>query len=118
MQLDWIKCTNDAWCGLNSVDLSHSHFNGLEGVYVIWHGGNGHNIVKVGQGNIADRLTAYRNDPKIQAYAKNTLYVTWAKVDRHQQDGVEAFLGSSLAPLVAERFPDVQQMQVNLPGHQ
>ena len=81
IQLNWIKCTNDVWCTLANVNLSHEYFQGLEGVYVIWHGGDGHshNVVKVGQGVIADRLSSHRNDPEIQAYARNALYVTWAE---------------------------------------
>ena len=43
MQVNWNKCgdQNPQWCNLLTLDLpQHSHFrNLLEGVYIIWHGG-------------------------------------------------------------------------------
>jgi len=115
VKLDWIKCKGDVWCPLNTVNLQHSHFDDLEGVYIIWHGGDNAATVRVGQGVIRDRLAAHRNDPEIQAYADWDLYVTWVAVAASYRDGVEAFLAQRLGPKVGERFPDRAPIEVNLP---
>jgi len=66
MNLTWNKCQGDDWCSLKSVDLDNSHFDNMEGVYVIWHGGNDAKTVRIGQGVIRDRLAAHRDDPEVQ----------------------------------------------------
>jgi len=115
MTLTWNKCQGNVWCNLNNVDLSHNHFDGMEGVYVIWHGGQYPAVVRVGQGNIRNRFQSHRSDPDIQRYAGLNLFVTWASVASRDRDGVEAFLAQQLQPLVGERFPQRNPMVVNLP---
>ena len=115
MQVQWNKCQGNEWCPLNTVDLDHSHFNNMEGVYIIWHGGSNPATVRVGQGVIRDRLKAHRNDPQISAYANLGLLVTWASVSQSQRDGVEAYLAQKLNPKVGERFPTRAPIEVNLP---
>jgi len=87
----------------------------MEGVYVIWHGGQTPKTVRVGQGVIKDRLSAHRQDNQIKAYSQHGLFVTWASVPAAERGGVEAYLAAQLNPLVGERFPDVRQIAVNLP---
>lgn len=111
MQLEWQKCQGNVWGSLLNVDLSHSHFNNLEGVYIIWQG-NGP-VVRVGQGIIKDRLTAHRNDPTITTYS--SLYVTWAPVGTLYRDNVERYLANILKPVVGDTFPNVTPTQVSLP---
>jgi len=115
MTINWNKCQGNVWCPLNSVNLDHNHFDTMEGVYIIWHGGNNAATVRVGQGFIRDRLREHRIDPAIQAYKDFTLYVTWASVSALQRDGVERYLGNVLNPKVGSRFPDVIPIEVNLP---
>ena len=67
--LDWKKCGRDIWCRLRSVDLSHKNLDGLEGVYVIWHGGITPKVVYVGKGNIRQRLSEHRHNKSIQRYS-------------------------------------------------
>jgi len=113
LSLSWIKCTGSAWCPLATVDLSGVT---ASGVYVIWHGGNPGKVVRVGQGNIADRLRAHRNDRDIGAWAsKGTLYVTWASVPASQQNGVERYLADTWSPLVGDAFPNAAPIAVNSP---
>ncbi len=88
MNVEWIKCEGDKWCGLNTVNLQDSHFDGLEGVYIIWHVGSNPASVRVGQGIIRDRLADHRNDEDIQAYAHMELFATWASVFAQYRDGV------------------------------
>ena len=115
MELNWIKCKGGVWGPLNTVSLSHSHFDSMDGVYIIWHGGSAPKTVRVGQGNIRERLQAHRIDSEVQVYAHLGLYVTWASVPKNSRDGVEAYLAQKLKPIVGERFPDVAHISVNLP---
>lgn len=115
IQVKWIKCLGEVWCPLSTVNLGHEHFNNLEGVYIIWHGGSAAATVRVGSGTIRDRLTAHRNDPQIQAFAHLGLFVTWAIVQQNYREGVEAFLASTLNPKIGQRFPNVVPIGVNLP---
>ncbi|MDD9812109.1 MAG: hypothetical protein OXU71_10455 [Gammaproteobacteria bacterium] len=120
-QIRWIKCESKkcesgAWCKLNSVNLQHSHFDGLEGVYIIWHyDGQRPETLYVGQGKIRERLSAHHENVAIQNSKYGPLHVTWAKVDAGDRDGVEAYLGDKLRPLVGEKFPAVHPVAVDLP---
>ena len=53
MQYDvnWVKCGKE-WCNLLNLDLSNPHFEGLVGVYIIWHGGYNPATARIGQGVI------------------------------------------------------------------
>jgi hypothetical protein len=109
----WIKSTNGTWLPFDRVNLS-----GIKttGVYVIWHGGQNPWTVRVGQGDIVDRITTHRADQKILAYRSyGGLWVTWAEVSIRYLDGIERYLGNQLRPLVGEKFPDVSPIPVNLP---
>ena len=112
LQLSWIKCNGNNWCSLTNVDLSGVT---AQGVYVIWHADNPGRVVRVGQGDIAARLSAHRNDPAITKYASNGLFVTWASVAMAQRDGVERHLADKWRPLVGDAFPDVVPIAVNSP---
>ena len=86
------------------------------GVYIIWHAGNPGRVVKIGQGDISDRLGKHRRDAMILAYRKHgTLKVTWAAVASSQVDGVERYLANRYPPLVGDAFPDVVPIAVNSP---
>jgi hypothetical protein len=115
MNLIWLKCTGEQWCPLLNVNLDHSHFNELEGVYVIWHGQPNPAVVYVGQGNIRDRLTQHRQDTAILVYKNQGLFVTWAKVDAAYRDGIERFLAESWKPKVGQNYPLVAPIPVNSP---
>lgn len=115
INLRWNKCKGDIWCNLNTVNLNHSHFDNMNGVYIIWHGGNNASTVKVGQGHIKDRIAQHRDDPAIQSYSNIRLYITWASVEPQHRDGVERYLANRLRPLVGDRHPNVQPITVNLP---
>lgn len=114
-QVRWITCGNDGrWCALETIDLSKVT---AQGVYVIWHEGNPGRIVKVGQGEIADRLCKHRADLEILQYGGiGRLRVTWATVPISHRNGVERFLADRYQPLVGDAYPDVVPIEVNLPG--
>lgn len=109
----WTKCVGDAWCSFERVDISNVR---TTGVYIIWHGGNPGRVVRVGQGDISERLTAHRNDREILSYRNSgMLYVTWAAVPAQYLGGVERYLAELWKPLVGSRFPDVVPVAVNSP---
>lgn len=109
----WIKSTAEEWLPLNTFNLTSCITN--PGVYVIWHGGPSPWTVRVGQGNVPDRLGCHREDNEVQAYSPFGLYVTWASVPAHQVDGVERYLAEALKPKVGSRWPNVAAIPVNLP---
>ena len=115
MTVDWVKKQDRTWYKLDELTLNGSYFDGLTGVYDICHGGNTPQTVKVGQGDIGDRLQAHRLDQAVQYYAPLGLYVTWASIQANSIDGVEVFLAQELRPLVGERYPDAIPIKVNLP---
>lgn len=113
--LDWQKCQGNVWGNFLGVDLQHNHFNDMHGVYIIWHGGQNPATVRVGQGNIRDRLQEHRKDNSILAYKEDNLFVTWASVSTSSCDGVERYLAETLKPKVGDRFPNTQPTKVNIP---
>lgn len=114
-QLNWTRCDGQVWCPFHTVNLGNYHFNGLEGVYVIWHGGMNPKTVYVGQGNIRDRLTSHRTDPHILQYSTHGLFVTWAEVDIRYRPGIERYLADMLTPLRGVQHPQVVPIPVNFP---
>lgn len=64
ISLNWVKCGGGVWCELALVNLENVNNTG---VYVIWHGGQPSRYVRVGQGDIKDRLSKHRNDKEILA---------------------------------------------------
>ena len=117
MNLFWLKCENNAWCSLREVDLSHSYYDNFVGIYIIWYWDNLGNAVtvKVGQGNLRERLTAHNTDPRIQQYAHLNLLVTWTDTLPYLRDGVEVYLGKVLKPRVGSLFPNAKPIPVSLP---
>src|SRR5271154_5467487 len=105
MDLVWNKARGDVWAELHAVDLESPHFNGMQGVYVVWHGGKTPETVRVGQGDIRQAILSLRADQQVQAFKPEKLYVTWAKVDKIMRDGVERFIAESLQPLVKTAAP-------------
>jgi hypothetical protein len=113
INVDWIRSRADAWLEFETFDLSTAFG---EGVYIVWHAGQPSRVVKVGQGEIPERLDAHRRDDTICAYRRfGTLYVTWAIVPVAYRDGVERYLGDYWKPLVGDRFPNVLPIAVNQP---
>jgi hypothetical protein len=113
LALTWVsKDVHGRWLGLHTVDLTPMRAGG---VYMIWHGGSPGRVVRVGQGDIASRLTAHRSDRDIQAYNRLGLFVTWAAVDARYRDGVERYLADTWHPLVGGAFPSAAPIAVNSP---
>ena len=100
--LKWVSCEGNVWCDLLRLNLAS--VGPVRGVYIIWHGGFQPHAVRVGQGNIAERLGEHRLDHKIRAYDYLGLWVTWSEVPVSSRDGVEKFLSNALNPWLGMRF--------------
>ena len=115
LELYWIKSTQNEWLRFETFNLAS--VSPTLGVYIIWHSGQPPWTVRVGQGDIADRIRAHRSDQKVLAYRSYGagLFVTWAAVQALYLDGVERYLADQLRPLVGDAFPSVVPIPVNLP---
>jgi hypothetical protein len=114
--LKWVTCGDDGhWCDFENLTLPS--VGNTIGVYIIWHAGNPGRVVRVGQGGIADRIAAHRQDKKVTAYnSHGTLRVTWADVPKaSDRDGIERYLADTWKPLVGDSWPDVVPIAVNSP---
>ncbi|MEL6664939.1 MAG: hypothetical protein AAFQ24_02310 [Pseudomonadota bacterium] len=113
LNLAWVKSTQNEWLDPRRVNWLSVD---ADGVYLIWKTGtvlSTPEYIKAGQGNVRERMQAHMRDPRIIQFP--SLRFTYASVSQAQKDGVERFLGDALGPLVAERFPDVRPIRVNLP---
>ncbi len=116
VRLFWTKCQGEIWCQLHGVNLDHPHFQGMAGVVVIWHGGSNPRTVYVGTGAVAAVIVSARQNPAINMYRANGLFVTWAAVPNTQQMGIAAFLVDRIQPLVATAQVNwMPRIEVNLP---
>lgn len=121
LRLNWVsKNTNNQYLSFYNVNLDHSYFDNLRGVYIIWYQ-EGRRAITVYAGKatssrIKDRLKAHRNNTKISAYAKKTLYVAVARASISDIDGIEKSLHDTLKPLVGNRSRHTPAIQVYLPS--
>lgn len=114
LNLAWVKSWDGKWINLNRIDLTHVN---TTGVYIIWHGGNNPRIVRVGHGNIAQRLSSHRRNHQIMRFSSDgPLMVTWAALDHPQKrEGVQNYLSQQFKPLIKERTPDTPPMIARSP---
>lgn len=114
LQVKWFTCgDDDHWCSFENLNLATATESG---VYIIWHAGNPGRVVYVGQGKVADRIAAHRQNRAITGCSRyGMLRVTWASVSEAQRDGVERYLADKWSPLVGDAHPDVLPIAVNSP---
>ena len=119
-QVVWIKNTqNNDWFDFLRLNLDSSYFIDKRGVYVIWYASPGTaKVVKLGSGNISERLKEHRLNPDIIRYASyGQLKVSWIILGESEFLGVEKYLARVYSPLVGDRYPeDINEIQVNLIG--
>lgn len=116
LRVYWNRAQGNSWADFFSVDLDDPHFHGLEGVFVVWKGGSQPAAISVGQGELREALRAQRENPAIEAFRGQPLFVAWAKVERSSRPGVTRFLMETLKPKVAGPPPSAPPIDVNLPG--
>ena len=112
--LDWITCGGDNhWCALDRVALDNLK---VVGVYLIWHEGIPSRVIKVGRGNIGERLAELKGDPEILGYRrKGALRVTWAAAPPPQLEGIVRFLMEKWRPPVLTLYAEAEPIEVNSP---
>lgn len=119
LKLNWQGSVSGIYYQLIDSRLIYTVPDDLFGVYVVWEFvAPGHKeVIKVGQGKVRERLSAHKKDKEILGDGSKLriILVAWAEVDPKYVDGVEAYLGRVLEPLVGERFPDAEEIMVNLP---
>jgi hypothetical protein len=87
-----------------------------QGVYIIWRGGD-RRVVRVGQGNIASRLSDHNRDSSILMHGQSELlFATWSPLQSWLCDGAERYLADHYQPLVGDRFPDCSPIMIRLPA--
>ena len=120
MQMNWVKCKGNKWCGLNSLRVDEYLFESY-GVYIVWRYEPPPKIdpVFVGIGNIGEGIIESRNSYIIQRYGRAGLLVTWADILSPQaRESIAMFLHNRLEPKVSNE--DLLELQakpneVNLP---
>ena len=117
--LKWVKSLDNNWLDLGRLDLEAMSRNPSRpfGVYIIWHGGQGPRIVRIGKGDIAQRLLAHRQNPLITRFEKQgPLMVTWAVLhDPHRQAAIEKYLNGQFPPLVRDQLSDMAPERIRSP---
>jgi hypothetical protein len=113
--IHWSQGPGGAWCTLSEVELEHESFDGVEGVYVIWHGKQDQVTLRVGQGSIRERLAEERKNARLLAYGLDKLMVTWARVNALHREAVASYLADVLNPKLGESYSGEEQIQVNVP---
>jgi len=116
MLVHWNRSQGDAWAEFFAVDFEDPHFDGLEGVFVVWQGGSQPAAISVGVGSLRQELKAQRSDPAIASYRGKPLFVAWAKVDKVARPGVARYLYETLKPRTLMTVPTAAAVEVNLPG--
>ena len=81
LQLVWVTLASGGWCPFENVNMSSVS---AKGVYIIWYNGSPGRVgVRLGQGDIADRVGAHRQDRQVTGYRDRGLLVTWAALPAH-----------------------------------
>jgi hypothetical protein len=116
MTFSWTKSINGSWLHLDAVNLQNVY---AEGVYVIWYRGNlgrPGNVVYVGQGNIASRLSQHRQNPQIMRHnLHEKLLVSWLAIPAQYRDGAERYLADTWQPLEGSSWPEAKHNRLAAP---
>ena len=112
--LQWAKSIDGKWFNLAKLDLTYIQCNG---VYIIWHGGANPRIVRVGHGDIAERLRVHRSNMQITRYGNyGPLLTTWATVaDVQHCEGIASYLAMAFKPLVRDRSAEATPIVARMP---
>ena len=125
-QVNWIKNTqNNDWFDFLRLNLDAPYFVGKRGIYVIWYTNPSiAKVVRLGQGNLGDRLKDHRSNSQITEYSNiGQLKVSWLVVDNisifeRELSGIENFLARIYSPLVGDAFPQATEVPITLIGQQ
>lgn len=121
-EVKWIKNNqNGEWFDFLRLNLEAPYFNNKVGVYAIWYTSpSSAKVIKVGSGNISERLKDHRSNQEITKYSSlGNLKVSWVVADSNpllpsEAQGAEVFLANKYRPLVGDRFPNVVEVPISL----
>ena len=114
--VQWEKCKRGDWCYLSELDLAHSRFDDMEGVYLIWYVAEKTVCLRIGQGFIRDCLIQELYDDEIFAQRqRRELFVTWAEVGSTIRSSVAKYIIEELDPELECTCPESKPIEVNLP---
>ena len=116
LRIHWNQVQGGAWADFFALNIEDPHFNGLEGVLVVWQGGATPAVVAVGQGVLRELYKDLRLAPALMLYRGSTLFTTWAKVEKAARPGVLRYLIDALKPKIAPVALAATAVEVNLPG--
>lgn len=116
--VEWQKCRRGGWCCLSELDLAHSHFEDMSGVYVIWYEDESPLCLRVGRGFIRNCLIQELHDEDILVHRqKQELFVTWARVGSMFREGVTKYIGEALNQKLSSTVSNAEPIEVNFPWH-
>jgi hypothetical protein len=112
MKVNWIKLTNHQWANFKTQSLEQ--ICDMKGVYIIWTMDDG--VIRVGSGNIKQRIEEHRKNKDIYQYDNLKFTFTIIKSEDIMH-GIEAYLGKiKFEPIVGKNYPDVDPIVVNVPA--
>ena len=123
-RVQWVKNTqNNDWFDFLRLNLDAPYFLNKRGVYVVWYTTPSvAKVVRVGSGNISERLKDHRINPTITQYSNlGQLKVSWIVVDtlvinEREILGIERYLTRVYSPLIGDRSPNDPEIPVTLIG--
>lgn len=113
--LAWRKCPQNTWHSLLELSFGADSWAGLQGIYMIWHGGEKPAVVYVGQGNIKDELAKHQEDLEILRFREKGLFVSWAEVGPAYRQGAQKYLINLWQPKLNNIFLNFIPVKVNAP---
>jgi hypothetical protein len=115
--LDWKTLDSHNWTSFVDLDLQDSRLEGVTGIFFIWSRDLPYpQSIRIGQGNIRDRLIEMRNDPEVMAYQDKHPYVAWCSPPQSQIDGIITFMYQERPPLVPAPYPQAAPIVANTPS--
>jgi hypothetical protein len=113
--LNWHKCPQNTWYRFLELSFEADFLAGLEGVYMIWHGGDHPAVVCVGQGNIKEELVKRQSDLEVLKFQDKGLFVSWAEVCSFYREGAQRYLMNLWQPKLSEAHLNFLPIKVNSP---
>ena len=115
LEVNWERTDQCYWHEIMKLDFSESCFQRLSGIFIIWHGGPNPKVLFIGQGDIPTQLDMLRHKMEYKKFIPIGLFVTWAKFNKEQWNGVHRFLNEKLRPVTTIDKIEDHQIYVNLP---
>lgn len=123
LDIPWSKNKGGKFRRLPFLEIKQEHLDGIEGIYIVWHGGAKPGWVYVGMtDDLAMDLHDVKQNKDIMSLdVRGGLFVTWQTFPASQAKGIFAFLSDVLQPEVrnpdAESYRNVTPIKIIPPGY-